>query len=61
MLQSPFVCFNTDMYKKLSCSPCLFGPFDEALPGEKVSVSAHNVREIDTKYFRKTRCKPKSF
>ena len=25
------MCFNTEMYKKLSCSPCLFGPCDEAL------------------------------
>ena len=31
MLSSPFVCFNTEMYKKFSCSPCLFGPCDEAL------------------------------
>ena len=31
VLSSPFVCFNTEMYKKLSCTPCLFGPCDEVL------------------------------
>ena len=31
--------------RKLICSPCLCGPFDNAFLGWKVPVSAHNVRE----------------
>ena len=28
---SPFVCFNTEICIKFSCSPCLFGSSDQAL------------------------------